>query len=194
MVDLRERRVDDLRRHEVGEDLLHPHVVEPPHRHQVAEPHVGGLVRDEAGAPELLVLRRRRIEQERRRRCRRSRRRAPCRRTGTTGPAGNRTCPNGYGDPRVALEPFERGGVQIEDRVAVARHLRGVGLAVQHPEPPSVRAPRSRSESARRRTRTDRSAAGGVSAKRMRLARALFLAARSPRRSPAPPIPWECRA
>ena len=67
MIDLRERRVDDLRRHEVREDLLHPHIVEPPHRHEIAEPHVGGLVRDDAGATELLVLRGRRVEQQARR-------------------------------------------------------------------------------------------------------------------------------
>ena len=41
-------------------------------------------------------------------------------------------------DPRVALEPVERRGVQIEDRVAVARDLRGVGLAVEHPERAAV--------------------------------------------------------
>ncbi len=64
VIDLRERRIDDLRRHEVGEDLLHPHVVEPAHRHEVAEPHVSGFVRDQAGASELLVLGRRLIEQQ----------------------------------------------------------------------------------------------------------------------------------
>ena len=42
------------------------------------------------------------------------------------------------GDAGVALEPLERGGVQIEDRVAVARDLRRVGFAVEHPERPAV--------------------------------------------------------
>ena len=50
VVDVRERRVHDLRRHEVGEHLLHPHVVEPAHRDEIAEPHVRRLVRDDAGA------------------------------------------------------------------------------------------------------------------------------------------------
>ena len=64
VVHVRERRIHDLRRHEVGEDLLHPHVVEPLHRHQIAEPHVRGLVRNQAGAAEQLVLRRRLVEQQ----------------------------------------------------------------------------------------------------------------------------------
>ena len=37
-------------------------------------------------------------------------------------------------DPGVVFEPVERAGVQVEDRVAVSRDLRGVGLPVQHPE------------------------------------------------------------
>ena len=37
-------------------------------------------------------------------------------------------------DRRVVLEPGERRGVQVEDRVAVARDLGGVGLAMEHPE------------------------------------------------------------
>jgi hypothetical protein len=65
MVHVRERRLDDLRGHEVREDLLHPHVVEPAHRHEVAEPHVRRLVRDEARAPELLRARRRLVEEQR---------------------------------------------------------------------------------------------------------------------------------
>ena len=44
VIDRRKRRVDDLRRHEIREDLFHPHVVEPLHRHQIAEPQVRGLV------------------------------------------------------------------------------------------------------------------------------------------------------
>ena len=35
-------------------------------------------------------------------------------------------------DCRVVLEPSERGRVQIEDRLAVARDLRGIGLAMEH--------------------------------------------------------------
>ena len=44
VIHARKRRIDDLRRHEVGEDLLHPHVGEPAHRHEIAEPHVRRLV------------------------------------------------------------------------------------------------------------------------------------------------------
>ena len=39
----------------VGEDLLGPHLVEPLHRHQVAEPHVGGLVGYEFRAGQLVA-------------------------------------------------------------------------------------------------------------------------------------------
>ena len=46
---------------------------------------------------EQLVLRRATRRASARRRCRRSRRRAPCRRTGTTGSARNRTCRTGTG-------------------------------------------------------------------------------------------------
>ena len=46
--------------------------------------------------------------------------------------------PNGVRDRRVAFEPLQRRGVQVEDRVAVAGDFRGVGLAVQHPDLPSV--------------------------------------------------------
>ena len=45
-----------LRGHEVGEDLLCPHIVKPAHRHQIAKPHVGRLVRDELEATQLVVL------------------------------------------------------------------------------------------------------------------------------------------
>ena len=92
MVHLGERRVDDLRRHEVGEDLFHPHVVEPLHRHQIAEPHVRGLVRDDrrrgrdtgSASPTLRAACPAR--------CRESCPRVPCRRTGTPESARNRTC------------------------------------------------------------------------------------------------------
>ncbi len=133
VIDLREARVHDLRRHEVGEHLLHPDIVEPRHRHQVAEPHVRGLVRDQAGAAELLVLRRRGIEEQ-----------------------GRRVVEDGAGmlhaaelegrhqqevellerirDRGVLLEPGQRRGVQIEDRVAVASHLLRVRFAMEHPQ------------------------------------------------------------
>jgi len=67
VVDAGKRGVHDLRGHEVGEHFLHPHVGKPPHRHQIAEPHMGRLVCDRAGAIELLVLRRRFFEQQARR-------------------------------------------------------------------------------------------------------------------------------
>ncbi len=135
MIDRRERRIDDLRRHEVGEDLLHPDIVEPPHRHEIAEPHVRRLVRDEAGAAELLALRRRRIEQQRRR--------VVEDRARVLHPAELERryeqeieLAPGIRDAGVALEPVERTGVQIEDRVTVPRHLGGIGLAMEHAERP----------------------------------------------------------
>ena len=39
---------------------------------------------------------------------------------------------------RVVLEPRQRGCVQVEDRVAVARHLLRVGFAVEHAKRPAV--------------------------------------------------------
>ena len=133
MVHLRERRVDDLRRHEVGEDLLHPHVVEPLHRHQIAEPHVRRLVRDHAGAIEQLVLRRRFVEQQARGVVEDG--------AGVLHPAELKRrnqhdveLAERIRDARVVLEPGERRRVEVEDRVPVARHLRRIGLAVKHPE------------------------------------------------------------
>ncbi len=38
----------------------------------------------------------------------------------------------------VALEKLERARVQIEDRLAIARHLGGVGFAMEHPERAAV--------------------------------------------------------
>ena len=64
VVDLGKARVHDLRGHEVGHHLLHPDIIKPAHGHQVAEPHVRGLVGDHAGAPEQLVLRRRVVEHQ----------------------------------------------------------------------------------------------------------------------------------
>ena len=97
MVDGGKRRVDDLRRHEVGEDLLHPHVVEPPHRHQIAEPHVRRLVRDRRWRGRAAGSASPTRRAAARTRCRRSRPGAPCRRTGTPARAGNRTCRTGRG-------------------------------------------------------------------------------------------------
>ena len=158
MVHLRERRVHDLRRHEVGEHLLHPHVVEPPHRHEIAEPHVRRLVRDDAGALEQLVLRRRFVEQQARRRCRGSRRRAPCRRTETTGSARSRTCRTDTGwrcSPRATRAPSraDRRSRRGCARPWPRRSRDGTSATRGR------RAARSRPRTCRRRTRTDTSAA-----------------------------------
>ncbi len=137
MIHVRERRIHDLRRHEVGEDFLHPHVVEPAHRHQVAEPHVRGLVRDHRGAAEQLVLRRRFVEHQPRRVVEDL--------AGVLHAAelerGDRDeveLAERVRDRRVALEELERAGVQIEDRVAIARHLGRVGFAMEHAEGAAV--------------------------------------------------------
>ncbi len=137
VVDPRKRRVHDLRRHEVGEDLLHPHVVEPLHRHQIAEPHVRGLVGDEARAAEHLVLGGALVEEDR---------------VGVVEDGARVLHPaelegrreeevelaEPIGDAGVLLEPGQRRGVEVEDGVAVARDLLLVGLAVEHPERAAV--------------------------------------------------------
>lgn len=64
MVDTGEEWLGDPGREVVGEDLLRPHVVEPIHRDEVAEPRVGCLVRDELDASQLLVGRRVGAEEE----------------------------------------------------------------------------------------------------------------------------------
>ena len=158
MVDRRERRVHDLRREEVRVHLLRPHVVEPAHRDEVAEPHVRRLVRDEARAPERLRLRRRLVEQHARRVVEdRARVFHPAELE--RGHEEEVELPPGIRHARVGLEPVERRGVQVEDRVAVARDLGGVGLAVEHAERARRRASRSRPASRRPRTPSRRSRA-----------------------------------
>ena len=131
VIDLRKRRVDDLRGHVVCEDLFHPHVREPAHRDQIAEPHVARLVRDDAGASELLILRGRLVEHQARGVVEDGARvfhaaELKCRHQNEVEFAER------VGDLGVAFEPRQRRGMQIEDRVAIARDLRGVGLAVEH--------------------------------------------------------------
>ncbi len=67
VVDIRETGVDDLRRHEVRKHFLGPDVIEPLHRDEIAEPHVRGLVGDQAGATQQPGLRRRLVEKQARR-------------------------------------------------------------------------------------------------------------------------------
>ena len=64
VIDRRKGRVDDFRGHEIRKHLLHPDIVEPAHRDQVTEPHVRGFMRDHVCAGELLILRRRLVEQQ----------------------------------------------------------------------------------------------------------------------------------
>ena len=47
--------LDRVQPHQLGERLVEPQVVPPAHRHQVAEPHVGELVRDDLGAQPALA-------------------------------------------------------------------------------------------------------------------------------------------
>ena len=152
---------------------------------------MAGLVRDDAGAPELLVLRRGLIQQQPR--------------GVVEDRAGVLHAPElkrrhqqeielaeRVGDPGVAFEPFQRCGVQIEDRVAVARDLGGVGLAVEHAEPPAVAirgldlkaAGGEREEVGRQRLRFG---------KRQRQPIAAVLPGRFLARSRALPSPSECR-
>ena len=130
VIQLRERGVHDLRGHEVREHLFHPHVVEPAHGHEIAEPHVGRLVRDDAGAIELLRLRRRLVEQQRRRvvedRAWMLHAAELERRNQHDVELAER-----IGDPGVALHPVDGGRMQVEDGVTVARDLGGVRFAVE---------------------------------------------------------------
>jgi hypothetical protein len=128
---LRELRLDHLVGDEVGEDLLGPDVVEPAHRDQVAEPHVGRLVRDHMGSRQELGLRGGFVEQQ------------------ALGPVGDVAgmfhgprlerrhqyeveLAERIGNAGVALERLERLRVQVEQHFAIARELGGIGLAMEH--------------------------------------------------------------
>ena len=133
VVDRRKRRVDDLRRHEIREHFFHPDIVEPAHRDEIAEPHVGGLVCNRAGAVEDLRLSGRSIEEQ-------------AVRVVEDGPGmlhpaelerrnhHDVELAERVRDAGVLLHPVESGGVQIEDGVAVVRDLLRVVLAVKHAE------------------------------------------------------------
>ena len=131
MIHLRERRVHDLRCHEVRKHFLHPHIVEPSHRHEIAEPHVRCFVCDDAGAFEQLVLRRRLVEHQ-----------AGGVVENSPGMLHSSELKGRDQDevelaPRIRdrcirLEPRQRSGVEIKQRVSVARDLCRVGLAVEH--------------------------------------------------------------
>jgi len=137
VIHVRERWCHDLRRHEIREHLFHPDIGEPPHGHQVAEPHVCRLMGDDAGAAEHLVAGGGRIEKERRG--------AIPDGAGVLHPAElergdgeERELPERIGNAGVVLEPAERRGVEVEDRLAVAEHFRGIGLPVHHRERAAV--------------------------------------------------------
>ena len=57
VIHARIKRLHDAGGEVIGEDLLGPHVVEPFHRHVIAEPHVRGLVGDQGAPPQALVQR-----------------------------------------------------------------------------------------------------------------------------------------
>ena len=117
-----------------------------------------GLVRDDAGAVEQLVLRGRLVEQQRGR--------VVEDRAGVLHAAELERrdqheieLAERVRDAGVVLEPGERRRMQVEDRVAVARDLGGVGLAMEHPERAAVALAGLDREPARRRRRRDRWAA-----------------------------------
>ena len=194
MVELRKRRVDDLRRHEVREDFLEPHVVEPAHGHEVAEPHVRGLVRDHRRPAEQLVLGGRLVQQQAGRVVEDG--------AGMLHAAelerGDRDeveLAERIGNRRVVLEPGKRRGVQVEDRVAVARDLRrrrsrggtcGTCGRCARRSPPRTR---------RRRRRRDRS--GSAESRQIECGDRRRRPPHSPRhrwRRPATPSEWSARA
>ena len=102
-----------------------------------------GLVGDDAGAIELLVLRCGFVEQQRRG--------VVEDRASVLHPAELKRrdqhdveLAERVRDGGVPLEPFERRGVQIEDRIAVPRHFGRVRLAVEHPSARPLRTAVSR--------------------------------------------------
>jgi hypothetical protein len=137
VVDLRKAWIDDLRRHEVGQHFFHPDIVEPPHSHQIAEPHVGRLMSDHAGAPQKLALRGGGVEQETRSVIQDG--------AGVLhaaelegGDQHQIEFPPRVRDRSVFLQPGQGARVQVEDCVAIASDLCGVGFAMKHAEGASV--------------------------------------------------------
>ena len=137
VIDRWERRVDDFRGHEICEHLFHPDVAEPLHGDEIAEPHVRSFVRDDAGAPELLIARRGLVEHEAVRVVEDGARMLHAAEL-EGGHEQEIELAELIGDSGVALEPLKRRRMEVEDRVTVARDLRGVGFAVQHAERPAV--------------------------------------------------------
>ena len=135
VVDIRERRVHDLRGHEVGKHLLQPHIVEPLHRHEIAEPHVGRFVGNEVRPGQELILGRGLVEEERGRvvidRSRVLHAAELKRRQEYEVEFFKRKFPVGVG-----FQPIERLLVQIEDDLAIRRYLLGISLAVKEVEHP----------------------------------------------------------
>ena len=133
VIDRRERWIHDLRGHEVRKDLLHPHIVEPLHRDEVAEPHVRGLVGDHAGTSQHLILCRGFLEHQAVRVVEdRARMFHAAKLEGRQEQEIELS--EWIGDAGVALHPLNRRRMQVEDRLAIPRDLRRVGLAVQHPK------------------------------------------------------------
>ena len=56
VIDFGKRGIDNLGSHKIGKNFLKPYVVEPVHGHQIAKPHVGRFVGDQAGATQFLVF------------------------------------------------------------------------------------------------------------------------------------------
>ena len=135
VVDAGERRVDDLRGQEVGERLLHPDVVEPRHGDEVAEPLVGGLVRDQAGPAEVRVLGGALVEQQRAGAVEdRARVLHPAVLEG--GHEHEVELFERIRNAGVFLQPRQGRRVQIEDGAGIALHPPAVRLAVVHRHPP----------------------------------------------------------
>lgn len=137
MIDLRKARIHNLGRHEVRHHFLHPDVVEPPHRHQIAEPHVRRLMRDHARPAQQLPLCRGLIQHQ-----------APG--VVQNGPGMLHApelerrdqhkieLPPRIRNCRVLLQPRQRPGMQIKNRLPIPGHLCRVRLPVEHPESPPI--------------------------------------------------------
>ena len=111
--------------HEGGEGLVEPDAVPPRHGHQVAEPHVGQLVRDHVGDALELGVRGRRLVHEQRVLAEGDGAQVLHRAGGEVGDGEEIDLVARVGQPVVALEEVEREGADLEREareVLLARH------------------------------------------------------------------------
>src|SRR5215813_5759591 len=137
MIHIGKGRIDDLRSHEIGEDFLHPDVVEPLHRDEAAEPHMRRLMRDGTCAIKHLIFCSGFIEQyacsvvEDRTRMFHA---AELKRRNQNKIEFTES----IGNSGVLLKPVQGRGMEIENGFFVSFDLLRVCLAMKHAIPPTV--------------------------------------------------------